>query len=149
MSTVTFEYAKTNPLLTLSLYPAILGYGLSPPDETEGCKRYLALTGSDVFFALGAVVGVVETVFWAAIFLIAKTVHLFIPKSCETATFICSLFFGRTMMALIFTVVSTQLIYNSFATETEKGAMSKAAESAIDAGVKKYEDCLNYQLFDC
>lgn len=150
MSTVTFEYDKTNPLFTLSAYPLSFGNGVFElADKTEGCKKYVALTAAEACFVLGTVVGLIETIFWGAIFLLAKAVHLFIPKSFETATFICNGVFARMLVPLTITAVSSaNVVYNFFANAIELYAMDKAVDLAIHGVVKKCEDCLNYQLFN-
>lgn len=151
MSTVTSSLEKPNPYLAVSTFCLSLGC-LLKPDNTyeEPCGKYLALTGTEACFVLGAIVGLIETVFWSAIFLLVKTIHLFIPKSFETPTSICNWFYGRAVVPLFATSFSfLGVVYNFFTTKVELDKSSEPVDSAIKSGLEMCEGYLNYQLFDC
>lgn len=153
MSTVTFNLNKADfSLLDLALYPGIIAMLIRPKDDSNQstCGKYIALTVAEPFFIFGAVVGVIETVFWTAILLLAKTVHVFIPKSFETPTLICSWFYERTVLALEITATSfTYSVYNFFNTEKKNDEIVKAITKSMYSGLQKHDSCLNYQLFNC
>ena len=102
--------------LNLSLYPAALGIELRK-EYQEGCGKYLAMTAAEPCFILSTLVGAVETVFWAAIFLLAKTIHLFFPSSFETPTLICDRIYKILDSAATLTFYSGLLAVGHFCTD--------------------------------
>lgn len=106
-------------LLTLSLYPCGLGYALRPKKDTEGCKKYIALTAAEPCFVLSAVIGAVETVFWAAIFLLAETVHLLTHKCFETPTLIRDWVYEMLESSATITAVASLFAVSNFCIDND------------------------------
>src|SRR5260221_14341759 len=99
---------RTFPLdsyFTFSFYLFIGGITLcSKVDEKASCEKYLILTAVNACFVLGSIIGVIETVFWGAIFLPIKTIALCLPD--EMGAPMGNWFAGRVFLPLIITTFS-------------------------------------------
>lgn len=119
-----------------------------PGDDEKTCGKYLGLAAAEACFLLGTVIGAIETIFWTAIALLAKVIHLFIPSSYETATSICGNLTGRAVFSANATAVSAAgVAFNFFDTHNAFGNRIHDILNFIDNRLHTYCGFINYQFF--
>ena len=120
-------------------------------DVKESCiKQFSVLAGVEVCCLLGSLIGPIETVFWAAIFLLAKTVHLFIPRSVTVATSICGFMYSQFQCSLMFTLLSVTGVVSNFFTSSSDELFDSSAcilHPSLE-GLEASKGFFNYQFFD-
>lgn len=119
---------KINPFLTIAAYPAFAAENLRPDDNNKSiCEKYLALTLAEAFYILGTTIGVIETIFWGAIFLLAKAIHI-----CSPQSLLCDWLFGRAGFALLMTVVcSTSVVMNFFTSREDLNKIRHSVSATL------------------
>ena len=105
MTTITkIITEEVNPFYIISSYTMFSAGYLKKESENYGCiGKYSAIIGVEICALLTTAIGTIETIFWTAVFLFVKTVHMFIPRSFEIPTSICAWILGNTLDTLSIT----------------------------------------------
>lgn len=83
------------------------------PNKITGARDYLVLTAMEAGFILTTIVGVIETIFWASITLLAKAIHVFIPQS-NTVDKVYAQLVTNTFYSVCATTVAIIMIMENF-----------------------------------
>ena len=149
MATITEMSQEPNPLYNISLYPILLTFGLNAignNDQACCAAKYTALVCAEIGSLISIPIGIIETIFWTAIFLLAKTVHVFIPRSFETATSISSWFYQRVKSAFSITTASVfYAVFNFFKSTNDIDTLNG---SVIDVVEKSCAPIVDFQFFN-
>ena len=137
---VNFEV--TTGYLSLSVWFFHGGKELSELCKDSDCAKWIVLPFYEAGAIFGAVIGVIETVFWGTIAVLAKAVHVFVPKSWETANSIYTSLVGRALQPIQWTIFCVaQAVSPCF--EIEEESLREFLES-VKESCKPF---FNYQPF--
>lgn len=110
---------------------------------------YLRLAGTETIFICTTLFGVIETIFWASLALLAKAVHVFISQS-ETVDKIFAQLFSSALLTLSSTTFAAAMVGKNFfidPADVESEVYDPINEMYHDEGKKYYTDFINYKFF--
>lgn len=119
-------------------------------EQAHPVKQYTVYTVCEIGFICAALVGVIETVFWAAIALLYKIPHLFIPKShSKWPDLIYAQIYSNLNGSVTGLAESSVLIVINYFEKNDslKDTLIKVSGS-VDRALEKGSNFFSYQLFN-
>lgn len=123
------------------------------PSEKEAIssnKKYILLSICEAGFACSAVLGIIETVFWSFLALIAKPIHAFAPNDkTEEATKIYAQLITNASGSIYFlSYSSAMLVLNFFGSDAIIDQIPRDIEILIEKGLEKSRTFAAYRWFN-
>lgn len=119
------------------------------PDSDAPFVNYLILPITEAGFIFATALGVIETIFWAAIALLAKAIHVFLPQS-DTADKIYAQLVTSTILTTMATTSAAILIVKNFfisSSDLESEAFSPVFKTYQTLTENYFSGLIHYRFF--